>query len=230
MWNHTPESLKAEVDAVITAARTKLDAVAALSRPARTFAGVFGALAETEAAVYARGELLSFYQNVSTDSALRDAGAAAEVALKEFGIEREMRVDLFEAAKEARASANALSGEDERLAEKILLEGKRAGLDLPEAQRNELESVSRDCAAKKVRLTSGLQLKKELSGLCVTFQKNCNEEKGKIAFTPEELDGIPADVVSGYAKRDDGKLELTFKTPDIMPLVRPLTRQSSADI
>ncbi|KZV91240.1 zincin [Exidia glandulosa HHB12029] len=203
VWNHTPESLKAEVDAVITAARTKLDAIAALSKPARTFSGVFGALAETEAAIFARGEPLTFYQNVSTNSALRDASAAAEVALKEYGIEREMRIDLFDAAKDARASANTLSGEDERLADKILLEGKRAGLDLPEEQRKELES-----------------LKKELSGLCVTFQKNCNEEKGKIAFTPEELDGIPADVVSGYAKRDDGKLELTFKTPDVMPLFR----------
>ncbi|KZV95839.1 mitochondrial endopeptidase [Exidia glandulosa HHB12029] len=155
-----------------------------------TFSDVFGALAETESAIFARGEPLTFYQNVSTNSALRDASAAAEVALKEYGIEREMRIDLFDAAKDARASANTLSGEDERLADKILLEGKRAGLDLPEEQRKELES------------------------------KNCNEEKGKIAFTPEELEGIPADVVSGYAKRDDGKLELTFKTPDVMPLFR----------
>ncbi|EJD41303.1 zincin, partial [Auricularia subglabra TFB-10046 SS5] len=202
VWNHTPESLKAEVNAVITAARTTHDKVAALPKPERTFTNVFGALAEAEAAIDSRGELLGFYQHVSQDSALRDASADVEVALKEFGIEREMRIDLFEAAKDAKARANALSGEDERLAEKILLEGKRAGLDLSESDRKELES-----------------LKKELSGLCVQFQKNCNEEKGRIAFTPEELEGIPADVLSGYTKRDDGKLELTFKTPDVMPLV-----------
>ncbi|EJD32446.1 zincin [Auricularia subglabra TFB-10046 SS5] len=214
VWNHTPESLKAEVNAVITAARTTHDKVAALPKPERTFANVFGALAEAEAAIDSRGELLGFYQHVSQDSALRDASADVEVALKEFGIEREMRIDLFEAAKDAKASANALSGEDERLAEKILLEGKRAGLDLSESDRKELES-----------------LKKELSGLCVQFQKNCNEEKGRIAFTPEELEGIPADVLSGYTKRDDGKLELTFKTPDVMPLFKyaknPVTRRTA---
>jgi len=47
----------------------------------------------------------------------------------------------------------------------------------------------------------------------------CGAECGKIAFTAEELDGIPADVLSGYTKREDGKLELSFKTPDVMPLV-----------
>ena len=204
-WNHTPENLKKEIDAAIAAAKTTHDRVAALSKPERTYANVFGALADTEAGL-TRGELLTFYQHVSTSAELRDASAAAEVTYNEFNIEKTMRVDLFEAACEAQASANTLTGEDARLAEKIVLEGKRAGLSLPEDQRKKLE-----------------ELQKELSGLCVTFQKNCNEEKGRVAFTVEELDGIPQDVVSGYPKRDDGLLEVTFKTPDVMPLVSILT-------
>ena len=42
-------------------------------------------------------------------------------------------------------------------------------------------------------------------------------------FTLEELKGVPEDVVSGYPKREeDGKTlyDVTFKTPDIFPLVR----------
>lgn len=44
-----------------------------------------------------------------------------------------------------------------------------------------------------------------------------------MSFSLEELKGVPEDVVSGYTKREeDGKTlyEVTFKTPDIFPLVR----------
>ncbi|KZV95785.1 zincin [Exidia glandulosa HHB12029] len=211
LWNHTPETLKAELDVVLASARSKLDAIVSLPPSERTFA----ALAELEATLSSRGEPLTFYQNVSTDAELRDASEAAENALKEFGIEREMRVDLFEVLKDASRATGPLSAEDARFVEKVLLEGKRAGLELPEEQRKELES-----------------LKKELSRLCVTFQKNYGQEKGKIAFSVEELEGIPPPVVSGYAKRaDDGKCELTFRPPDIMPLFKyaknPETRRKA---
>src|SRR6266540_1562383 len=45
-----------------------------------------------------------------------------------------------------------------------------------------------------------------------------------ISFTLEELKGVPKDVVSGYTKRttEDGKevYDVTYKTPDIFPIVR----------
>lgn len=42
-----------------------------------------------------------------------------------------------------------------------------------------------------------------------------------------ELVGVPEDVIRGYGSKmaEDGKTELrvvTFKTPDIVPIVRPL--------
>lgn len=72
------------------------------------------------------------------------------------------------------------------------------------------------------------------------IQKNFNEEKvinlfgveltmahvsvqGVVTFTKEELQGVPEDVVSGYTKRTEGDKEVydvTFKTPDIFPVVR----------
>ena len=82
--------------------------------------------------------------------------------------------------------------------------------------------------------------KKELSQVCLEFSKNYNEEKvlqsftmtfahlsevfqGVVSFTLKELEGVPADVVSGYTKRIEGPNEVydvTFKTPDIFPVVR----------
>lgn len=47
--------------------------------------------------------------------------------------------------------------------------------------------------------------------------------QGFVSFTLEELEGVPADVISGYTKRTEGDKELydvTFKGPDIDPLVR----------
>ena len=47
--------------------------------------------------------------------------------------------------------------------------------------------------------------------------------KGTVTFTEEELKGVPKDVISGYAKRlkDDQEVyDVTFKTPDIFPIVR----------
>ena len=47
--------------------------------------------------------------------------------------------------------------------------------------------------------------------------------QGFVSFTLEELKGVPDDVISGYNKRQDGDREVydvTFKTPDYLPLVR----------
>ena len=54
---------------------------------------------------------------------------------------------------------------------------------------------------------TSVQLKKELAGLCVEFQKNCNEEKGTLKFTLTELDGgrcrlEATSLVDSFAARD----------------------------
>ncbi|EJD34813.1 zincin [Auricularia subglabra TFB-10046 SS5] len=216
VWDHTPERVAAEVESAISSARAAYDKIAALPKADRTFASVFGAWAAAEAELLNRAERLSFYQHVSSDGKLRDASTAAEGAIKDFDIEREMRIDLFEAAKDAAASAGpgALTGEDKRLADKILLQGRRAGLDLPESERKELEV-----------------LKKELSAQCIQFLRNYGTENGQISFSSKELEGVPGDVLSGYKTLDDGKLELSYKQPDLMPLLRyarnPATRRAA---
>lgn len=46
--------------------------------------------------------------------------------------------------------------------------------------------------------------------------------KGVVTFTLDELQGVPPDVISGYTKRTEESKEVydvTFKTPDIFPIV-----------
>lgn len=101
-------------------------------------------------------EPLIFYQNVATSKELRDAANAAEVLLRDYGIEISMRLDVYQAKvnaeKNIKTSGRKLNPEEERLVEKLILDGKRAGLDLREEDRTELE-----------------KLKKELSQTCVEF-------------------------------------------------------------
>ena len=101
-----------------------------------------------------------FYQNVSTSKELRDASNQAEVLVRNFYVEIDMRVDIFTAKKHAAENIKnrgiKLSPEEQRLVDKMILDGKRSGLDLPEDKREELT-----------------RKKKEVSNLCVEFSV-CN--------------------------------------------------------
>jgi Zn-dependent oligopeptidase len=63
--------------------------------------------------------------------------------LDKYAVEVEMRVDVFRALQNAEKNLDksSLNPEQRRLVEKMLLEGKRAGLDLPEEKREKLKKV-----------------------------------------------------------------------------------------
>lgn len=67
-----------------------------------------------------------------------------------------MRIDVFRAKQAAQAnitkSGKVLTPEEQRLVDKMILDGKRAGLALPEDEREKL-----------------MKLKKELSQTCLEF-------------------------------------------------------------
>ncbi|KAG8740405.1 hypothetical protein FRC10_004356 [Ceratobasidium sp. 414] len=223
-WDHTPETVLSLTKEAIATSRTLQDQIAALPADKCTFSTVFLPLALAEARLDATCEPLSFYQNVSPNEALRDASTEAEKLVREFGIESSMRVDVYNALLAAKDKGEKLSLEEQRLVNKMIMDGKRAGLALPDDKREEL-----------------MALKKELSVVCTDFGRNFNEEKascemlafrtcGTIAFTPEELKGVPEDVVKGYTPVEGtDKLAVTFKTPDIFPLFKyaqnPKTRE-----
>jgi metallopeptidase MepB len=98
------------------------------------------------------------------------------------------------------------SVESVRLLEKMNQDYERNGLGLDEEARARFK-----------------ELKKELSLLGIEFSKRLNEENGGIWFTPEELKGVPEDVISGLKKgegENEGKLFLTYKYPDLFPTMK----------
>jgi Zn-dependent oligopeptidase len=224
-WNHTPEEVLSFTKQALAQNKAISDKIAALPEVECNFETVFLPLADAESELLIICQPLGFYRNVSTSKELRDASNQADVLHRDFGVEESMRPDVFKAKTAAEKNLRKsgewekLSDEQRRLVEKMVLDGKRAGLALPEKEREVL-----------------MKLKKELSQACLDFSKNFNEEDGFISFTLEELDGVPDDVISGYGKRTEGSNEVydvTFKTPDIFPIFKsahnPATRRSAQE-
>jgi Zn-dependent oligopeptidase len=149
IWSHTLSSILSLTSAAIEATPT-LNTQGRLPRPLLSllFPSVMLPLAAAEAPLESTTKLLSSYQNVAVDKALRDASNEGEVMLTDVGVEASMRVDVYAAVKGAaeaveREKKNAVNvdAEEKRLVEKMILDGKRAGLALPEAERNVLMDV-----------------------------------------------------------------------------------------
>ncbi|EKM79421.1 hypothetical protein AGABI1DRAFT_113982 [Agaricus bisporus var. burnettii JB137-S8] len=224
-WDHAAQDISRLTQQAIDADRALQDKVAALDPKNCTFESVFVELAFAETKLDAITEPLAFYQNVSPSKELRDASNEAEALVRDYGVESSMRVDVYKAKVAARDNLkksgqwDKLSSEEQRLVDKMILDGTRAGLALDETSRVKL-----------------VELKKELSKTCLDFSKNFNEENGVVTFTLEELKGVPDDVVSGFTKRtENGKdvYDVTYKTPDIFPLFKfaenPNTRQRAQE-
>ncbi|KAF2835216.1 hypothetical protein M501DRAFT_456864 [Patellaria atrata CBS 101060] len=154
--------------------------------------------------------IIGFYQAVSTDQALRDASTEAEKLLDDWGIESSMREDVFQLVDSALKKGEDLDPESQRLLEKDRKSYITNGLGLP-------------AGPKRDRFKA---IKKRLSEISIIFQKNLNEETGGLWFTPEQLDGVPNDVLETLAKgqgENEGKLRLSFKYPDLFPTLKYAT-------
>lgn len=204
----TPSSLIEEMKKLIQSSRDLQDKlVTDVTTDTASFKNVLLPLAYDDNSSSDETHILCFYQAVSSDQSLRDASTEAENLLNDFGIESAMREDVFRLVDAALKKKEALDPESQRLLEKSHKDFIQYGLGIPAGpDRDRFKEI-----------------KKRLSQISTIFQKNLNEETGGIWFTPEELDGVPHDTISGLKKGDGenaGKLWLTFKYPDLFPALR----------
>lgn len=106
------------------------------------------ALAHAEAERIATVQPLTFVHDVSPSQAVRDASSAADSLLRDFTVDSTMRIDVFRAKQDAKrnieASGVVLDPEEQRLVQKMILDGTRAGLALPEADREKLIKLKKE--------------------------------------------------------------------------------------
>ncbi|KAI8931158.1 hypothetical protein NX059_011511 [Plenodomus lindquistii] len=207
----TKESLIADTKRLIEQSRGVQDAIVANNKlDSASFASVLLPGAHDDNKMAIEAHIIGFYNAVSTNKELRDASSEAEQLLDDFGIESSMREDVFNLVDAVLKKGEKLDPESQRLLEKEHKSYIRNGLSLPAGEKRDRFK----------------EIKQRLSQISIAFGKNLNEENGGLWFTPEELDGVPEDVVSGLKKgegENEGKLWLTFKYPDLFPTLKYAT-------
>ena len=208
LFTATPDSLKTETDAMLKKSRKISDTIVAEITPDKaTFENVVLPMAYDENEMALQSHIIGFYQAVSSDAKLRDASTEAEKVMDDFYIDASMREDIYSLVDAAVKKKEKLDPESERLLEKELKGYIRNGLTLP-------------AGPKRDRFK---EIKKQLSELGIVFQKNLNEETGGLWFSPEELEGVPKDLLDTLEKgkhEHEGKIRLTFKYPDLFPTLK----------
>jgi len=208
VFTGTPTSIVDDTKRLIERSRKVQDQIAGNVQPdTATFANVLLPLAHVENAMTLEAHILGFYKAVSTDSKLRDASSEAQKLLDDFAIETAMHEDLYKLVDAVLKKNEDLDPESYQLLGKEHKDYIRNGLKLP-------------AGPKRDRFK---EIKKRLIQLSIGFRKNQIEENGGIWFIPQELEGVPEDVLSGLEKgkgEHRGMLRLTFKYPDLYPTLR----------
>lgn len=194
--------------------RVQDDIVASVEPDGATFDNVMKPMATDENLMSLESHILCFYQAVSSSQDLRNVSTEAEKLFDDFAIESSMREDVYKLVKATLEKGEKLEPESQRLLEKEHKSYIRNGLGIPAGpERDRFKFI-----------------KKRLSQIAIVFQKNLNEENGGIWFTPEELDGVPSDVISGLEKgegENQGKVKLSFKYPDLFPTLKYATNAAT---
>lgn len=215
LFNGTVSSIIEDTKRLIELSRGVQDKIVASVKPDdASFDNVMRPIAVDENTVALQSHILCFYQAVSANQDLRNISTEAEKLFDDFSIESSMRDDVYKLVEAALRKSEKLEPESQRLLEKEHKSYIRNGLGIP-------------AGPKRDRFKD---IKKRLSQVSIVFSKNLNEESGGIWLTPDELDGVPSDVVSGLEKGDGenkGKVKLSFKYPDIFPTLKYATHAAT---
>ena len=146
-----------------------------------------------------------FMGQVHPDEAIRSAGTEADELHQKWLAALAFNRGLYEAVLEFAATeeATGLTGERQRDLQFWLRDFKRAGQDLPSAEREEVEA-----------------LRNRLIELNVAFDRNLGEWDDGIDVTRAQLAGLPESYVErlGPGKRD-GEYRVTVAYPDYVPFM-----------
>lgn len=206
---HSGDSLIRLANELVSCKKKLTDTVAeSICASEATFANVLLPLAQGRNDMALGKNIIGFLGSVSADPKIREASTLAKKTLSDYDIETSMREDVFLLVKniyEKQKDDATLDEESRLLIEKEYNASMRMGLNLAAPARKRFQEIQ-----------------KRLPELYIAFGNNLSEERGGLWLTPEELNGVPDDVLQTLARGEqgspnEGKLRLTFKYPDFYP-------------
>jgi len=209
--DYTVESIAAATDDLINKAKAIVDKI---GESEASYENTIKPLLDLECFLMNEEGPLDLIQHACASKELREASVASSKKMSAFHVEMAMRKDTFDKVCEFRRSEafEGLSAERKRFVEKVMVDGKRNGLHLDEAKRDQVKAI-----------------KTKMSELATEFSSNLNEDTTSLLFSEDELAGVPGDLVDSF-ERVDGKCKVTLKYPHYLPVTRkcrvPETRRT----
>ncbi len=198
VFETTPEAVKATADKTIADGNAMLDGIGQLKPGEVNFHNTIRQLDDINYLAGTASDRLNLIEQTSTNAAVRDAATDAIKKLSDWSVGTDYREDVYAAVKAYANTQPVLEGEDKKLFDETLRDYRRAGLNLPKDQRDEVE-----------------KLRKQLTALETDFENNVTKAEKSLKFTQAELEGVPEDFLSqqGIKTGDDEytlKANITF--------------------
>lgn len=182
----TANEVTQTVTNAIADATAALDRIGKLSADEVNFTNTVRALDDLGYALSTVDNRLSLIQQTSTNAAVRDATTDALKDLEAWMVSIDYREDVYRAVKAYADTQPKLQGEDTKLLFETMRDYRRAGLELPRSERDEVE-----------------RMRKELSNLSTDFEENVTKATKAVKFTRAELDGLSDDFLKETRTGDD---------------------------
>src|SRR5579872_7504859 len=179
-------ALRASLQQTIATGNSALDALAALDPKSVNFKNTVGALDKIAYEIGLTANRLSVIKETSQDADLREAATQAVKELEEWTVGLDYREDVYKVLKSYADRQPRLKGEEAKLLFETMRDYKRAGLDLPKAQRDEVE-----------------RMRKQLSNLAIDFESNVTKAQKAVKFTKAELEGVSNSLLEQIKTGDD---------------------------
>ncbi len=173
-FEQTPEAVTLAITNAIKRADARLDQLGKTRPEEATFKNTVGALDDISYEAGLTVNRIYLSKETSTNAAVRDAGTEAVKVFSDWAVGLDYREDVYRAIKAFAETKPKLEGEEAKLLTEVMRDYRRAGLDLPKEQRDEVE-----------------RLRKELSGVTTDFDKNVTDAKKDLKFTKAQLAGVP---------------------------------------